>query len=491
MLRKDLIESQPPRLEEIGRLFKGSKKRLVPSKKRPGEMVEISGIELDHYRFEPADWTKAIAAGGATLYDQLTRRWQECRDLFSNWRFVQVMLPYPTLKQNYHYENSKFDAAKRCIRLCDGSICTRHEEKYTDLKTGKRVTRIATNPIPCAAKEGDEKCPAGCVQRGQIKLFIPALEYPGVVILTTHSKRDIMALSGNLQVFDGHDLSRIPMRLLRIEEQCDRRNEDGSLSSGTKWFCRLQVDPLYGGRALAAQHALALSAGAPSHTAEAAQTSAAPGNAGNSVKPFRQQTEWLDFQQALSSAIRSGKPDAVTSACAIALLLVENGILPDHARVSIHAERDRAMDAIATIASPTAKPNTTPAPPQNNSPAPNKPPAKPTRKKAAEYVPSTGLVERVEALCRLLKCQPTDLEAIAVSKAGRPLLELSDSDFRKVRSLAFLDWAAIARGDRGLPSINIASEWTRMAEELGDLSSLSDQELFQRWGDRVLSVLVG
>lgn len=491
MLRKDLIEAQPPRLEEIGRLFKGAKKRLVPSKKRPGEMVEISGVELDHYRFEPADWTRAIASDGVTLYDQLAQRWQQCRELFSDWRFVQVMLPYPTLEQNYHYENSKFDAAKRCIRLCDGSICTRHEEKYKDPKTSKQVTRIATNPIPCVAKEDNEDCPAGCVQRGQIKLFIPALEYPGLVILTTHSKRDILTLRGNLKAFGDHDLSRIPLRLVRVEEQCDRRNEDGSLSSGTKWFCRLHVDPLYGGRALVARHTLALTAGATSSTEETAQAPAS-GAKVNPLKPFRQQTEWMDFQRALADAIRSGKPEAVTSACAIALLLVDNGILPDHARASVNAERERAMDAIATIATPAAKPT----PPQNHSPAPAKPPTnppnKPTRKKAAaEYVPSTGLLERVEALCSLLKCRPTELEAIAVSKTGRPLLELSDSDFRKVRSLAFLDWAAIVRGDRGLPPINIASEWTRMAEEMGDLSSLSDRELFQRWGDRVLSVLVG
>ncbi|MFQ3615870.1 MAG: hypothetical protein SNJ57_09315 [Cyanobacteriota bacterium] len=493
MLRKDFIEAQPPRLEEIGRLFKGSKKRLVPSKKRPGEMVEISGVELDHYRFEPAEWTRAIAVDGATLYDQLAQRWQQCRELFSDWRFIQMMLPYPTLKQNFRYENSKFDAAKRCTRLCDGFICTRHEEKYTDPKTGKQVTRIATNPIPCAAKENDEKCPAGCVQRGQLKMFIPALEYPGLVVLTTHSKRDIMTLYSNLKAFDNHDLSQIPLRLLRVEEQCDRRNPDGSISSGTKWFCRLQVDPLYGGRALAARYTLALTDGATSNPEE---TTKAPISSAKVIplKPFRQQTEWMDFQQALANAIRSGKPEAVTSACEIALLLVNNGILPDHARASVNAERERAMNAIAAIAKPPEK--SKPAPLQNDSPAksPTKPTQSPTKlihkKAAAEYVVATGLVERVETLCNLLKCQPTDLEAIAAAKTGRPILELSDSDFRKVRSLAFLDWATIARGDRDLPPINVAGEWLRMAEDLGDLSSINDRELFQRWSDRVLSVLV-
>jgi hypothetical protein len=473
MLRKKSIESQPARLEEIGRLFKGSPKRTVESRKQPGKMIEVAGSELDHYRFEPADWTKAIALNGGTLYDQLAQRWHQCRELFSDWRSVQVMLPYPTLEQNYFYENAKFDGARRCVRRCDGEICTRHEEKYGDPKTGKQVSRIATNPIPCAAGPDDEKCPAGCVQRGQLKMLVPALEYPGVVILTTHSKRDIVALLGNLKAFGDHDLSRIPLRLLRVEERCDRPNSDGSLSSGTKWFCRLQVDPLYGGRALAEQHRLALTAGGepePLRLATSSTVEPAP------LKPFRQQQEWLDFQQAIASAIRSAKPAAVDSACEIALLLVENGILPDHARKSVATERDRAMDAIASLGI--------------SAPVPTEQPTKPTRKKVekAQYIAADGLPQRVEALCSLLKCQPTDLEAIAVSKTGRSLLELSSSDFRKVRSLAFLDWATIARGDRGLPAINVASEWTRMAEELGDLSGLSDSELFQRWGDRILSV---
>jgi hypothetical protein len=469
IIKKHQIEATIPRLPEIGRLFKGSPKQHSPTAKNPDRL--IAGRDLDHFRFEPADSTKALPApdGSSTLYEYLRQQWDDQAAAFGDYRSIPVLLPYGAIAENYSYGNRVYGAGGNCVRSCDGEICDRHQEEFFDKKANKTVKRVVRSPIPCAMQPDDTECPAGCKGEAKLKLLIPALGIPGTILLTTHSGRDISTLLANLKAFERFDLSAIPFRLCRTLEKCDRQGENGEIIPGQKWFCQLRVDPQYGLLALERQQQRKLAeltgAAMPALPSAAPKLPALP-----VYSDYTNQTEWIQFLGELSGAIRSGDRTRANDVCTVARGMVERGVFPPHASGGIDREFNRAMEAIATAGHPVSVQVST------------------ARPKQPEPQPAPDLTKRIAALCSLLKCQPTDLEAIAVSKTGRSLLELSSSDFRKVRSLAFLDWATIARGDRGLPAINVASEWTRMAEELGDLSGLSDAELFQRWGDRILSV---
>jgi hypothetical protein len=226
-------QSSEPRIHEIGRIFKGGKKR---DREKNGRTYQIMGEDLDYFRFEPSECTKTMPSPDSiysSLYDYLRATWDA---LGEQQQSIGIQFLYDDALSNFdsRYNElwAKVGNAERCVRKCDGET--------TVLSITADGKKISKKPLPCSADPDDDECPLGCKPTARLKCLVPALRYMGVVIMTTHSIYDILEISGNLAFYDGK-LSRLPFQLCRSEKSVIH---DGM--GMKKWLCHLAIDPRFG-----------------------------------------------------------------------------------------------------------------------------------------------------------------------------------------------------------------------------------------------------
>jgi Recombination directionality factor-like len=302
VIRKSRISAIAPRLQTIGKLFKGTKKQTNAKGK------EIQGKDLDYFRFEPEERLKAFASTNGefnNLYDELLARWADLKEEFGDYRSIPVLLPFSTMAENFLSGNARWATngkAQQCIQRCDGDYMSQWQE------SGKGVVRGVK---PCAMKEGDRECPLGCKAEGTLSVIIPALGYPGIVQLTTHSGKEIRSLIPKACEFwesKGYDLSKIPMRLTRSLLACDWHKPDGSIVPQKKYLVSLEVDPQYGLAALNRQQQL-YHAEIMGGVAAPALTGSPTGNLAIApakvAQRYDETMEWFDFQRSVQASVRA------------------------------------------------------------------------------------------------------------------------------------------------------------------------------------------
>jgi hypothetical protein len=155
-------------------------------------------------------------------------------------RTLRARFAYPNPEDNFSCANELWKSVKgvdRCIRRCDGATCSLH--------ITKRGT-LSKEPIACAATGEQNKCPAGCVPTGRLRFFLPDLNYPGIVLLTTHSIHDIQEIRGNLEAYANWDLTKLPFRLCRTEKTITRTDDAGNVFPLKRWLCHVEIDPEFG-----------------------------------------------------------------------------------------------------------------------------------------------------------------------------------------------------------------------------------------------------
>ncbi len=155
----------------LGVLRKGSEKRTMT---RNGREVEVVGKDLDHFRFDTDD--DAALARFTAVFGQEPK-------------VVRVVLPYPTMNQNFSVWQEAYTAGA-LLHRCDGERCVR----WLDQATG----RYHSEPIPCPSLKLAEDDPRRCKPVGRLMVIIPELQRMAHVIVLTHSIHDIMELQRNM-----------------------------------------------------------------------------------------------------------------------------------------------------------------------------------------------------------------------------------------------------------------------------------------------------
>ena len=245
------MDGMQPRLETIGRLFKGDPKQKGISK--TGKEYMGYGKDRDNFRFQPSERLRDLPSSShVNLYEEVAARWQDMQQITSNWRSIPILLPYRSVDENFRWRNAVYDGAGRTVRSCDGEICDRQPMPRRNAQ-GKDVTIIVRGCYSCAMQEGDTECPAGCKAEAKLSMIIPGFP-PGLVILTTKSLIDIQTIKSNLMAYSRFDLSRIPMRLCRsLKDASYTDAKTGEFKKQEKWLCHIEIDPEYGQMALQAQ----------------------------------------------------------------------------------------------------------------------------------------------------------------------------------------------------------------------------------------------
>lgn len=240
LIRPSLIES---RLPEIGRIRKGGPKE--EKARKDGSTYSIFGQDLSSFRFEPAASTYDLPSpdGQGRLADYLIRQYEE---LGTEPRTLPIQFLHGELSKNFTNSNevwAKVGSVERCVRRCNGQTQLLH------LTADRKLSKA---PIDCAAAESMNECPNKCKPTGRLSFILPQLKYPGLVVMTTHSIYDIIEIQGNLALYEGWDLNKIPFQLCRTERTINR-NDNGDIKPLRKWLCHLVIDPRFGNAVLAAQ----------------------------------------------------------------------------------------------------------------------------------------------------------------------------------------------------------------------------------------------
>jgi hypothetical protein len=207
------------------------------------------GVDLDHFRFEPSPSTYGLPSpdGNGRLADYLIRQYKELGDAP---RALPIQFLHAEIDKDFSAINevwSKIGGVERCVRRCNGQ-----DQKLHLVESGGKKM-LSDKPIPCAAAEGMNRCPLDCKPTGRLSFVMPCLNYPGLVIMTTHSIYDIVEIQGNLAMYSHWDINKIPFQLCRAEKTINRTNDDGSKTPMKKWLCHLVIDPRFGNAVLAAQ----------------------------------------------------------------------------------------------------------------------------------------------------------------------------------------------------------------------------------------------
>lgn len=361
------LQQAEPELQEIGRLYKGSRK--IERQRQDGSTYLSVGKDLEYFRFEPSDRLFNLPGdasdGYENLYEELTAKWAALKEVTFGWRSLPILLPHRTIKANYWYKNAVYDKSGRCVRSCNGEICDRYQ---VDAKTaqGKPYKAVVKGAIKCAMKEGDKECPMGCKAEAKLKLIIPALS-TGMVLITTKSEIDIKTLLGNLKAYEHFDLSRIPMRLCRSLRDASYW-EDGEYKKQEKWLLHLEIDPQYGQLALEAQQRQykAELMGVPvaslqlpgqlnlPQLPQQQPRSLAP--AVSTVMPQEEAAQqypekakiWAEVNRLVTECVQARDVQKLESVIAGAYQRIEYGALPEKARLAIASLHDQALESITT-----------------------------------------------------------------------------------------------------------------------------------------------
>lgn len=329
------------RLPEIGRIFKGSPKQINP--KNPNGAL-MQGNDLDHFRFEPAPSTHDLPSpdGNGRLADYLMKQYAE---LGESPRALPIQFLHAKVEENFAAEDNedwaKIGGVERCIRRCNGET----QKLHLIDQDGRKM--LSKQPIPCAATESMNKCPLNCKPTGRLFFIMPCLNYPGLIVMTTHSIFDIVEIQGNLAMYSNWDINKIPFQLCRAEKTIKRTNDDGSQTPMKKWLCHLVIDPRFGNAMLAAQpkqYLAEITGGIEWEPDYIDVTPVEPQQLPQSTA----QSQLPSFIESISKPTKSGQQKIVARICAAAkeagftpesrdLFLKESGyaskndILPEHA----------------------------------------------------------------------------------------------------------------------------------------------------------------
>lgn len=206
----DNVEPQFPRL---GKLRKGGAKG--PSG---------FGKDLEHFRFTSE--RPEIAEAFEEAYGKEPQV------------IPQVYLPYPDALQNFPAWREEW-AAGGLKHRCDGVTCTVS-------RTGAGYT---TEAVPCPyAKLADDK--KKCKPVGRLSLILPKLiraGYVGYVTLETHSKHDLMRITGALKAVGSapQGVGGVPFELRRYEDSVSTPGKDGKRATRKKWLVALVPEPSF------------------------------------------------------------------------------------------------------------------------------------------------------------------------------------------------------------------------------------------------------
>ncbi len=211
-------------LPRLGVLRKGGEKRTNDRGR------EIFGKDLDYFRFDTED---------DTAYAAFVRIFGEQP------RLVRVVLPYPTMEQNFQVWQEAYTAGALQHR-CDGETCVR----WLDPRSG----RYSDVPVPC---------PGGCKEVGRLTVMVPDLQRMAHVTVLTHSINDIVELQKNILAIEEWrgDVRGIVWALSRkpVEISTPR---DGKRVRVTKWLLFMEPVAEYAASLLQATTRAALTGGA-------------------------------------------------------------------------------------------------------------------------------------------------------------------------------------------------------------------------------------
>lgn len=200
----------------LGVLRKGGEKRTRTKNNRE---YEIFGEDLDYFRFDTDD-TQALA--------DFTRIFGE------HPRTVRVVLPYPTMEQNFSVWQEAYTAGALQHR-CDGETCVRWlglDGKYHD------------EPIPCPSLDLPENDKTRCKPVGRLQVLIPDLRRLAHVIVLTHAINDILELQKNMLALEQWrgDLRGIVWAISRKPVEISTPNDTGGRVRREKWL--LFMEPM-------------------------------------------------------------------------------------------------------------------------------------------------------------------------------------------------------------------------------------------------------
>lgn len=220
----------------LGVLRKGGEKR---QRERNGKPYEIFGEDLDHFRFDTDDESAAV---------DFTR-------IFGDEpRSVRVVLPYPTMEQNFSVWQEAYTAGALQHR-CDGETCTRwlgDDGKYHD------------DPVPCPALQLAENDKNRCKPVGRLMTLLPDLRRLAHVVVLTHAINDIVELQRNLLAVERWrgDLRGIVWTLSRKPVEISTPNDKGGRTRREKWLLFMEPQAEYAASLLQATTQAALGNGA-------------------------------------------------------------------------------------------------------------------------------------------------------------------------------------------------------------------------------------
>lgn len=180
-------ESAVPRLPVLGQLRKGEP--------RP-ESGDRPGRDTDHFRFTSR--APEVAAAFKEAYGSAPQA-------------LPVYLPYPRVNENFQTWQEEW-VRGGLVHRCDGETVS----LWFDPKrlVYVRSPRVDGKPMPC---------PRGCSPTGRLYVVLPGLVvagHVGLVLLTTGSVHDILAIHGGLiSVAQRNDLTGVGFTLRRTETE--------------------------------------------------------------------------------------------------------------------------------------------------------------------------------------------------------------------------------------------------------------------------------
>jgi hypothetical protein len=358
MAKKIMLLDRTPivRLNEVGRLFKGSPKGVSEKTGKP----TIGRDYNSHYlRFEPDERFKNEPSndGFASLYDELKARWE----LLIQKGSVRVRLPFARLDECFIVDNAVFirwGTGTKKAASCNGHICNLSYEVVKE--NGKNKYQFDRTPKPCKAN-ADGLCPMGCSPKALLKLYIPDLYPGGCVVFPLGSPIDINSIRGTLSQFEQYGLDNVPFSLFRKSTRVNFTDDRGD-QSRDNWGVCIEVDPTVASKMIASksrQFDRLLEADFIEVEVSEPQRSIAPSASKALQAPqFPRSDDGMAFSRGILECIQNLDENALRSEVEDAIALVSSGYYDESGIGWIELEFNRALRLIQENKPKTVKQKT-------------------------------------------------------------------------------------------------------------------------------------
>lgn len=207
---KGLTTDVEPQFPRLGKLRKGGPKGSSGF-----------GKDLDHFRFTSD--RPEVEAAFKEAYGERPR-------------VLQVYLPHPDALRNFESWREEW-AAGGLVHRCDGETCT----------ISRKGNGYTSNPVPCPNIDKDDK-DRGCKPVGRLSVILPKLVkagYVGYVTMETHSKHDLMRITGALRAVGNASVYGIPFELRRYEDEVSTPGQGNQRVRRKKWLVALVPEPTF------------------------------------------------------------------------------------------------------------------------------------------------------------------------------------------------------------------------------------------------------